>query len=587
MVYYRQPIVSVLAHVDHGKTTLLDYIRKSSIAKKEAGGITQHIGASEITKETLLNMCSKYIKEVDFDGLLFLDTPGHEAFSYLREKGGNLADLCILLVDITEGIKPQTKECIQILKNNKTPFCIAANKIDKITGWKCFPDADFNESFSKQDESVKKDFELKMYQLIGEFYENGFNADLYSRVDSFEKTIALIPICARSGEGVIDLISILVGLASKYLKENLKTTCSTGVGEGVILEAKDIVGVGKTIDVILYEGCISQKDVIITGTKSGEPVVSKVKAIIQEKIGPKKEMNFCKTVSAAIGVKISALGINEESVGFPIVFLKDEKKTKEEIQKMKALFKEELNIDTDESGVIIKSDTIGSIHALCGILKNKNIKIKSAQIGSVKKEDIALSEVADDKYKAILAYNANVPEDIQIMAKQRGITILQEKVIYHLIEQYEDFVEEMKKSNNTSFLKQIPLPSKIKLLPECIFRKNNPFIGGFEVLSGTLKKDIQLMNEAGTVSGKVDQIQLNGKNMQKAEQGEKVAISSNYFNYGKNIKEKDIFYSFLNNETMNLLKEKIIEEPDFLSADEKKTLLEIEKIKRKKLLEKN
>ncbi|MCK5040585.1 MAG: translation initiation factor IF-2 [Candidatus Aenigmarchaeota archaeon] len=585
MVHYRQPIVSVLAHVDHGKTSLLDYIRNSTIAKKEAGGITQHIGASEISKESLLKMCSGYMKEIDFDGLLFLDTPGHEAFSYLREKGGSLADICILVIDITEGLKPQTIECIQILKNNKTPFCIAANKIDKITGWENHQGCSFTESFNKQEESVKKDFELKMYQLVGTLYEHGFNVDLFSRVTSFETTIALIPISARTGEGVIDLMSILVGLASKYLKENLKSEISTDRGEGVILEAKETIGIGKTIDVILYDGCISKKDTIIAGTKNGEPVVSKVKAILKEKIGPKKENAFCETVSAATGVKISAIGLDEDSVGFPVVFLKNDKKTDEEIAKMKSLFSEELKICPDEKGIIIKADTLGSIHALCGILKNKNIKIKSAEIGNAKKEDIALAEVAEDKYKVIVAYNTAIPNDIETLAKEKGIKIIRDKVIYHLIEQYELFAEELKKTEKSSFFKKTTLPFKIKFMPQCMFRKSHPFIGGFEVLGGTARTDVQLMDEQGNAVGKIDQIQANGKNIHKAEKEEKVAISSDYFNYEKNIREKDIFYPFLNNETIDLIKNKISAELDYLSEDEKKILAEIEKIKRKKLFE--
>jgi len=583
MVHYRQPIVSILAHVDHGKTTLLDYIRKSSIAQKEAGGITQHIGASEITKEDLLKMCAKYTKDIEFDGLLFLDTPGHEAFSYLREKGGSLADISVLVIDITEGIKPQTIECINILKNNKTPFCIAASKIDKISGWKSSPDASFKESYSEQDESVKKDFELKMYALIGSLYEYGFNTELYSRVDSFEKTICLIPISARTGEGISDLISILVGLASKYLKDNLRSEISTDMGEGVILEVKEVVGIGKTIDVILYDGVICRKDIIIAGSQSKEPVISKVKAILKEKIGPRRENIFCKSVTAATGVKISATGIGEENVGFPVVFLKDQKKAEEEVRKMKSLFQEELKIDIDDEGVIIKADTIGSIHALCGILKTKNIKIMMADIGNVKKEDITLAEVAQDKYKVVMAYNTVVPEDIELIAKERGIRIIKERVIYHLIEIYETFAEEMKAKEKSSFLGKITLPFKIKFMPHCVFRKNKPFVGGFEILKGDAKTDVQLMDIYGNTAGKISQIQLNGKNISKANEGEKVAISSDYFNYKKNINEKDIFYSFLNNETISRLKEKSREDTDFLSREEKETLNEIEKIKREKL----
>jgi len=135
----RSPIVSVLGHVDHGKTTLLDYIRGSTIADKEAGGITQHIGATEIPIDTLNEIGGDFISRLSIKdtipGLFFVDTPGHAAFTSLRKRGGALADLAILIVDINEGFKPQTIEAINILKMYKTPFIVAANKMDRLFGW--------------------------------------------------------------------------------------------------------------------------------------------------------------------------------------------------------------------------------------------------------------------------------------------------------------------------------------------------------------------------------------------------------------------------------------------------------------------
>src|SRR5512136_781993 len=133
----RQPIVSVLGHVDHGKTSLLDFIRGSTVAARESGAITQHIGATEVPIDAIYNICGELLKGKKFSlpGLLFIDTPGHHAFTTLRTRGGSLADIAILLVDINEGFKPQTYESLRILKQYKTPFIIAVNKIDAISGW--------------------------------------------------------------------------------------------------------------------------------------------------------------------------------------------------------------------------------------------------------------------------------------------------------------------------------------------------------------------------------------------------------------------------------------------------------------------
>jgi len=135
----RSPIVCVLGHVDHGKTSILDAIRGSRVAAREAGGITQMIGASYITKEDIERLAKDLHGKLNFNlkipGLLFIDTPGHEAFTNLRDRGGSIADIAILVVDIAQGFQPQTIESLRILKQYKTPFVVAANKIDLITGW--------------------------------------------------------------------------------------------------------------------------------------------------------------------------------------------------------------------------------------------------------------------------------------------------------------------------------------------------------------------------------------------------------------------------------------------------------------------
>src|SRR3989344_5308470 len=172
----RNPIVTVAGHVDHGKTSLLDNIRKTGVADAEAGGITQKISFTKVPIENIKKRCllieEKNIK-LDFPGFLFIDTPGHAAFSHLRKRGGSLADLAILVIDINEGIMPQTAEVIQILKLNKTPFIIALNKIDNISGWRKSSE-DLKQSIEAQASMPKQEFDEKLLTLIGSLYSHGF-----------------------------------------------------------------------------------------------------------------------------------------------------------------------------------------------------------------------------------------------------------------------------------------------------------------------------------------------------------------------------------------------------------------------------
>jgi len=279
--YIRQPIVSVLGHVDHGKTSFLDYIRGSSVADRESGAITQHIGASEIPIDVIYNVCGELLKQQNFSlpGLLFIDTPGHHAFTTLRTRGGSLADLAVLIVDINEGFKPQTYESINILKQYKTPFIIAVNKIDKISGWK-----KSNELLSKriasQRTNVKTIFKDKIFELIGILYENKFQAELYYKIQDFRKNIAIIPISSKTGEGIPELLMTLVGLAQNFLEEKLHN--EIGPAKGTVLEVKEEVGLGTTIDSIIYSGILRCNDKIVIGTKE-DPIIAKIKALLKPK----------------------------------------------------------------------------------------------------------------------------------------------------------------------------------------------------------------------------------------------------------------------------------------------------------------
>ena len=252
----RQPVVSVLGHVDHGKTKLLDRIRGTSVQAREAGAITQHIGATEVPIEHIYKVCKQLIgnKKFDVPGLLFIDTPGHHSFTTLRARGGSLADIAVLVIDIREGLMPQTIESIRILRQYKTPFVIALNKVDTIQGWISEEGRPFILAEKVQQDHTLAAFNDKLYTVIAQLADQGISADRYDRIDDFTKAVALVPISAKEGEGIPDLLLVLIGLAQRFLESQLEK--GEGPGKGTILEIKEERGLGKTLDMILYSGTL-------------------------------------------------------------------------------------------------------------------------------------------------------------------------------------------------------------------------------------------------------------------------------------------------------------------------------------------
>src|SRR6056297_3646010 len=208
----RTPIVAVLGHVDHGKTSLLDQIRGSAVIEGEAGAITQHIGATAVPLDVISAIAGDLVDPTDFDlpGLLFIDTPGHHSFSTLRSRGGALADIAILVVDVNDGFQPQTLEAIDLLKRTQTPFIVAANKIDTVPGWNPNENTPVQVTMDAQSERVTKQVNEKLYEIIGELSDQGFSADMYWRVQNFQANIGVVPVSAETGEGIPDLLTVMM-----------------------------------------------------------------------------------------------------------------------------------------------------------------------------------------------------------------------------------------------------------------------------------------------------------------------------------------------------------------------------------------
>ncbi|MCL2510330.1 MAG: translation initiation factor IF-2, partial [Methanomassiliicoccaceae archaeon] len=483
----RQPVVSVLGHVDHGKTKLLDRIRGTSVQAREAGAITQHIGATEVPIEHIYKVCSKLIgnKKFDVPGLLFIDTPGHHSFVTLRARGGSLADLAVLVIDIREGLMPQTIESIRILRQYKTPFVIALNKIDTIQGWMPEEWRPFILAEKAQQEHTMAAFDEKMYNIISQLSAQGIFADRYDRIDDFTKTVALVPISAKEGEGIPDLLLVLIGLAQRFLEQQLEK--GEGPGKGTILEIKEEKGLGKTMDVILYSGTISKGDTVALGT-SGAPLVTKVKAILKPKpldeiMDPRDRFDSVRELHAAAGVKISTQSMEGVIAGAPFMVVKGPNDPA--ISELKE--DSSIKIEASENGITIKADAIGSLEALAFETKEAGIPIRKFSVGDITRRDVVETEYGDKANQVILGFNVSVTKDAETEIENCSVKVFTNQIVYRLIEEYQEWVDEAKKKTDTDKRSEFSFPAKFRILPNCIFRASKPAIVGVRVLAGRIK----------------------------------------------------------------------------------------------------
>lgn len=582
----RQPIVCVLGHVDTGKTTLLDKIRGTAVQLREAGGLTQHIGASFFPLQTLMEMTQRLTESVrvtiKIPGLLVIDTPGHEAFANLRRRGGSVADIAILVVDILKGFENQTYESMEILKARKTPFIVAANKIDLIPGWRSLLDALFLESYKAQNPYVREDLDNRLYNIMGTLSRLGFRSNRFDRVKDFTRTIAIIPVSAKTGEGVGELLAVLIGLTQQYLHERLTTT--SGLARGTVLEVKEEVGLGTTINAVIYDGSLRRDDIIVVGGRE-KPIVTTVRAILMpqpldEIRDPRKRFIDVDEISAAAGVKIAAPDLEEAVAGAPIVAVGGKMPLERAVEEVSTEV-ERLKISTDKVGVILKTDTLGSLEAITEGLRARGIPIRLADIGDISKRDVMEASVVgqeDPLYGVILAFNVRVLPDAEEEAKAHRVRIFKSDIIYNLMDDYVRWMDEERERRERSIFDRLIKPGKLEVLRGFVFRRAKPAIFGVKVLAGLIEPNRELIGSDGKNLGKISQIQDAGRPLSMAEAGKEVAISMPKPIVGRHIREGDILYVDIPEEHAKMLRDRF---PHSLPVDSLQTLQELIEIKRK------
>src|SRR3989338_5966699 len=582
----RKVLLTVVGHVDHGKTSLLDKIRKTAVTAGEAGAITQAIGVSIIPIGTIEKICGKLLDafkgKLTVPGLLAIDTPGHAAFTSLRKRGGSLADIAIVVVDINEGFKPQTVESIEILKANKVPFIIAANKVDMLHGWMYDEKKFLVQNINELHYETQNLLERRMYELVAKVAEQGLNSERFDRVSDYTQQIALVPVSAKTGQGIPELLMVLTGLAQKFLEKNLHIE-ETGYCKGVILEVKEDKGLGKTIDAIIYNGKLSVNDTIVVGGIQ-HPIATKVRALLEpaelaEMREKKSSFKNVKSVTAATGVKIAAPGLDEAVSGMPLRSCSpaDVKQVQQELQ---SEISQVVVEQTGKDGVLIKADTIGALEALKTLLEGKNIPLASASLGDVSKKDLSQLETIHDKdeFKGILlGFNINVPQDIAELAKGKDLKIIVHDVIYKIIEDYEEYVSTLKKRIEMKELNSLVRPCKIAVMKGYVFRQNNPAITGVEIEVGKIRAGDPLMKDDGNPLTSVKAMKDGKDSVSVAEKGKQLAMSMDHVTIGRQVNEGDFLYSDIPEEDFKKLK--IIKQ--HLTKMEIEVLKEIAEIKRK------
>lgn len=584
----RQPILVVLGHVDSGKTSLLDTIRGTGVQSREAGGITQHIGASFFPIDTIKTLTGylyeKLAKsESPIPGLLVIDTPGHEVFANLRSRGGSAADIAILVADVNKGFEPQTYESMEILKKRRVPFVVALNKIDMIPGWRHSKSQFVTDQVKAQDHSTTSMLDEKIYNIVGSLSRLGYNSEGFWRVKDFTKEVAIVPVSAAKNIGVPELLAVVVGLSQQFMSKRLER--KEGPGRGIVLEVKEEIGLGPSANLVLIEGVLKVGDIILVA-KRDKAVTTKVKALLlpkplDEMRDPRDKFKPVSEVMSAAGIKVTSPDLEGVLAGSPLYVLDD----KDQEPGLRSIVEDEIRnaivTDTNTNGIILRCDTIGSLEAIRDMLKKANVPIQKADIGHITRRDILAAAAVKEKNRylgVVLGFNTKILEEAKREAQERTIPIFSENIIYNLVRSYTEWVEYQKEHEDSILFNEIPPICKFQFMKGFVFRRNYPAVFGAEVQIGKLRQKVNVLNEDGKKIGTIHQIQENGKPIEEAGKGEQVAVSIKEISIGRQVNEGDIFYTDLGSKEAKLLLERFYYR---LAQEEKDILNRIVSIKRR------
>ncbi|GAA6059793.1 hypothetical protein JCM10212_003688 [Sporobolomyces blumeae] len=598
----RSPICVIMGHVDTGKTKLLDKIRQTNVQEGEAGGITQQIGATYFPMEAIRQktrvLGDADLKEYKLPGLLVIDTPGHESFTNLRSRGSSLCNIAILVVDIMHGLEQQTLESLRMLRDGKTPFIVALNKIDRLYGWQAMKDGGFQQTLAQQNRAVQREYEKRLQETIVAFAEQGLNAVPYYDNKNFAKNVSLVPTSAHTGEGVPDMLMLIIKLTQERMAERLMYISTL---ECTVLEVKVIEGLGTTIDVVLSNGVLNEGDKIVVCGLNGA-IVTQVRALLTPQ--PMKELRIKgqyvhhKTVKASLGIKIVAPELEKAIAGSRLLVCgedDDEDELREEV--MSDLTNLMDSVDKSGRGVCVQASTLGSLEALLEFLRVSKIPVSGINIGPVHKKDVMRCSTMLEKAKelaVILCFDVAVDKDAEKLADEVGIKIFKADIIYHLFDQFKAYNAEMVAIKRADAAPIAVWPCRLKIIT--CFAKRDPIILGCDIIEGSLrvgtplcviKVDPETKKREVISLGKVSSLEINKKAkdvVKKHEVGGGVAVKIEHASYenakqfGRHFDEKDEVVSMVSRNSIDALKEHFraeVPKEDWLLIKSLKTKLDI------------
>ncbi|XP_077152659.1 eukaryotic translation initiation factor 5B isoform X1 [Ranitomeya variabilis] len=530
----RAPVICVLGHVDTGKTKILDKLRHTHVQDSEAGGITQQIGATNVPLDAIKEQ-TKMVKNFDKEnmkipGMLIIDTPGHESFSNLRNRGSSLCDIAILVVDIMHGLEPQTIESLNLLKTKKCPFVVALNKVDRLYDWKKSPETDVAATLKKQKKNTKDEFEERTKAIIVEFAQQGLNAALFYENKDPRTFVSLVPTSAHTGDGMGNLISLLVDLTQTMLNKRLAHSEEL---RAQVMEVKALPGMGTTIDVILINGRLKEGDTVIVPGVEG-PIVTQIRGLLlpppMKELRVKNQYEKHKEVLAAQGVKILGKDLEKTLAGLPLLVAHKDDEVPVLRDELIHELKQTLNaIKLEEKGVYVQASTLGSLEALLEFLKTSEVPYAGINIGPVHKKDVMKASVMlehDSQYAVILAFDVRIEREAQEMADSLGVRIFSAEIIYHLFDAFTKYRQDYKKQKQEEFKHIAVFPCKIRILPQFIFNSRDPIVMGVIVEAGQLKQGtpICVPSKNFVDIGIVTSIEINHKTVDAAKKGQEVCV---------------------------------------------------------------
>ena len=467
----RPPVAVVLGHIDHGKTTLLDQIRKTHVAEKESGGITQHIGAYQI-------VLPAGRQEKGGKKITFLDTPGHEAFSQMRSRGARVADIAILVVDCCEGVQAQTKEAILSIKKAGIQIIVVLNKIDK-------PEAN--------PEKTKR--ELSKEGVL---------------VESLGGKVPQVLVSAKTGQGVEDLLELILLVAEM---EDLKTDVSKSA-EGAVIESYLDSQRGPTATLLLTEGILKKGDILGTLSTFGKiKSLESFRGVPLEKVLPSDPV-------IVVGFE-NVPKVGENFKVFPGI---EEAKSYLKFLEKKAPEVLEISAEQKVLNLILKSDVLGSIEAIEEVLRGLPqekviLRILKSEVGEISERDIKL---AKGGRAVILGFRVKISPAAKILAERDKIKIMTFEIIYDLVEWVRKFMERIVEPE----LVRMEL-GKVKVLAIFLAEKNRQIIGG-KVTEGEVRKGVQIEifrgNEELVGKGRLINLQRNKKDIDRVSKGEECGM---------------------------------------------------------------